>query len=481
MIKKSVAKNTGFNESCKAYKSPFAVETRREHPQSPPRGDEVVKGASIIALGGLISKFLGASYRIPLTNILGAEGLAVYQTVFPIYCILLTFSSTGVPTAIAKLISSGYGERVVLKKALSVFLPLGFLGSLLMITLSMPLASLQGNIRATPAYILLAPSVALVSVISCLRGYFQGKMNMLPTAISQVTEQAVKLSVGLLLCVLIKGSPATLGALACLAVTASEAVALLFLFVAYKRSGFSRVSTYFLSFKRLIATLFPIVLSSVLLPVARTFDSFTIVNTLKNYTSHASSLYGIYTGSVESVSGVPVAVCYGIAVAVLPSVSRHAANGDFLQTKKQLKKSFSLTLFTSASLGLLLFLFAPLVTRILFASLSPYLSLVTTRLLSLSFFTVIGLSLTQTLTSCLVAVGKPYAPCLFLAIGLLAKFALQIYLLKIPQINIFAALYSDIACYFVAVFLDLLYIITILKFKRDGINENNLGRNRQSY
>ena len=334
-----------------------------------------------------------------------------------------------------------------------------------MITLSMPLASMQGNLMATPAYIALAPSVIIVSAISCLRGYFQGKMNMVPTAISQITEQIVKLSLGLLLCLSIKGSPALLGSLACLAVTISEIVALLYLFIAYKKSDSPRISTYILTFKRLIGTLFPIVLSSILLPIARTFDSFTIVNYLNDYTQHATALYGIYTGSVESVSGVPVALCYGIAVASLPSISRLIANGDTLSAKLKLKKAFSLTLFASTVLGLGLFIFAPIITSILFAKLPPYLSIVTSKLLSLSFFSVIGLSLVQTLTACLVAVGKSYVPCICLSIGLLCKFIMQIILLKIPEINIFAGLYSDITCYFVAVFFDLLYIITIFKFK----------------
>ena len=426
--------------------------------------DGVLKGASILAIGGLLSKIFGALYRIPLTTILGAEGLAVYQTVFPIYCILLTFSSTGVPTAISKLISSGYGERVVLKKCLSIFVPLGFLSSLLMILFAMVISSMQGNVMATFAYVMLAPSVVAVSFISCFRGYFQGKMNMLPTAISQITEQIVKLTVGLLLCSFIKGSPALMGGLACLSVTVSEIVALIYLAVAYKREKFQRVSTYILSFKRLIATLLPIILSTLLLPVARTFDSFTIVNSLKQYTPHASALYGIYTGSVESVSGVPVAICYAIAVATLPKISKSIAVRDVNTVKENVKKAFSYTLFLSSVLGLALFTFAPLITSVLFKKLTPYQADVTTRLISISFFSVVGLATAQTLTSCLVAMGKPYLPCAFLSMGLIVKFIMQIYLLKLPQINIFASIYSDIACYFVAVFLNLLYIrITLYK------------------
>ncbi len=72
-------------------------------------GQSFIKGAIIISMGGFISKMLGALYRIPLTNILGGEGMGIYQMVYPLYCILLTVSASGIPTGIARLVSSGGG------------------------------------------------------------------------------------------------------------------------------------------------------------------------------------------------------------------------------------------------------------------------------------------------------------------------------------------------------------------------------------
>ena len=421
------------------------------------KGDGLLKSAGILAVGGLITKLLGALYRLPLTSLLGSEGLGIYQTAFPVYCLLLTFSSTGVPSAIAKLVASGYGEKGVLKKSLSLFIPIGLLGSLSMCVLSYKIASMQAISSATLSYIALSPSVFLVSVISCLRGYFQGKLNMLPTAISQIVEQAVKVAVGLSLCFFIGGSPLTKGALACLAITISESVALIYLYVRLKREGNLRGNTFILSYKRLIATLLPITLSTLILPVARVFDSFTVVNLLSDYTSHATSLYGIYTGSVESVVSVPVALCYAVAVSALPQIATAFKNNDTNLIKETIVKAFALTIFLACVSGLLLFFFSSSATNILFGGLSVEEQSLTSSLLSLSFFTIVGLSLTQTLSSCSIAMGKPYSSCVFLAIGVIVKFLLQINLLKNQRINIFAVLYSDIVCYFVAVFLNYVF------------------------
>ena len=442
----------------KRYASPYINKDKN-------KGDGLIRGATVLSIGGLIAKLLGAFYRIPLTSLLGAEGLGIYQTAFPVYCILLTFSSTGVPSAIAKLISGGFGERAVLKKSLSLFIPIGILGSLIMVVFAPLIANLQGNVSATLSYIALAPSVALVSVISCIRGYFQGKLNMVPTALSQIIEQAVKLIAGLSLCYLIKGEPFVKGALACLAVTVSEIACLIFLFLTYKRRKNPSVGTLYLPIKRLIATLLPIILSTLLIPLSRFFDSFTIVNILNDYTPFASSLYGIYTGSVESVVGVPVAICYGISSACLPQISKAVHSGNIKALKNNFIKAFSFTLFLSTAFGLGLFIFSDLIVKILFGGLTPFEQSLTARLLSISFFAVIGLSLIQTFTACLVGLSKPLVPCLFLSIGIAVKFSLQLFLLKNPNINIFGALYSDIACYFVAVFLNLLYIRSIL-FKK---------------
>ena len=465
-------------EKTTAFKQPY-LQPVKPLKQNDFNKNDLLKGASVLAIGGLITKILGAFYRIPLTTLLKSEGLGVYQTAFPIYCLLLTFSSTGVPSAIAKLVSSGYGEKGVLRKALSIFIPIGLLGSLSMGIFAFRLSSLQGNPKAYLAYIFLSPSVFLVSVISCLRGYFQGKLNMFPTAISQVLEQAVKLLVGLLLCIFIDGSYLLKGGLACLAVTISETITLLYLFVKFKIDGNPRGNTFILSYKRLIATLFPITLSTLIIPIARVFDSFTIVNLLSDYTSNATALYGIYTGSVESVISVPVAICYGIAVSALPQISSAIKNGNQKLVNDSVFKAISLSLFLASSFGFALFLFSPLVTKILFNSLSESEKIITSSLLSLGIFTIIGISLMQTLTSCSIALGKSFAPCVFLSIGVFIKFIMQVNLLKIPKFNIFAVIYSDMACYFVAVFLNLLYIIYIL-IKESVSNENHVGWNRNA-
>ncbi|MCQ2603116.1 MAG: oligosaccharide flippase family protein, partial [Clostridia bacterium] len=65
----------------------------------------LIKSAGLLAAGSIIAKIIGALYRIPLTNILGAEGMGMYQLVFPVFALFIVLSSAGVPTALSRIIA----------------------------------------------------------------------------------------------------------------------------------------------------------------------------------------------------------------------------------------------------------------------------------------------------------------------------------------------------------------------------------------
>ena len=85
-----------------------------------------LKGAALIAAGGFLAKIIGALYRIPLTNLIGGHGIGLYQLVYPVYCLLLTVSATGIPSSIAKLtaekLGRGESDKPLFKTALRLFL-----------------------------------------------------------------------------------------------------------------------------------------------------------------------------------------------------------------------------------------------------------------------------------------------------------------------------------------------------------------------
>ena len=188
--------------------------------------------ALILALGGFFAKAIGALYKIPLANILGSSGMGIYYLIFPIYSLLITISSSGIAVCLAtevakcRKIRHRYNEQKLLRTALVLTFVISFLFMLIIILVAKPIAQLQGNINGYLGYIVISPAIIISSMIATLRGYFQGIENMIPTTVSLIIEQVVKLSVGLVLAHLlcVKGIEyAVIGAI--LGVTISEVIA----------------------------------------------------------------------------------------------------------------------------------------------------------------------------------------------------------------------------------------------------------------
>ena len=151
-------------------------------------------GTAILAAAVAAVKLIGFFYKIPLNNILGAEGKTYFNTAYEIYNVLLTVSTAGLPLAISKLTSEAHAQgrenekRKIFRTAIWLFFGLGLAGALLMFFGADALANFQNNEAAYWPIRALAPAVFCVCLLACMRGYTQGQGNMKPTAISQVLE-----------------------------------------------------------------------------------------------------------------------------------------------------------------------------------------------------------------------------------------------------------------------------------------------------
>lgn len=442
---------------------------------------KMVSGAVILGLGTFIAKLLGAAYRIPLTKIIGGTGLGLYQMVFPVYTLLLDFSGAGVPNAVAKIISSHGGmdkemyARKILKTSLIFFSLLGAFLSVLTALLSGTISAAQGNADARLSYVFLAPSILLVCVICCFRGYFQGFMNMTHTAVSQIVEQLIKLIAGLTISSLFMPDIPRAVAGATLAITLSEFASLVVLATTYavkrKRYKYTKLfldkATFSSSLKGIVAYVIPIAFAGMILPISKVADSFIIVNFLSKNTENATAVYGIFSGVVTTVIGLPVAVCYGVSAVAVPMIA--AANGN--RKNKDAVKTIMLTLGIAVPCAIILAVFSPLVIRVLFGYFGTEERILSVNLLRLTSPCVILLSLLQTLNGILIGKGNPKKPMIGMGLGVAVKVVIEIFTLKTPEIGIYGAGIAAIACYFVADLVNLLLIFPI-KFKRK-INESS--------
>lgn len=161
---------------------------------------DLFKGALILTVAGLIIKILSAVYRIPFQNIVGDVGFYIYQQVYPFYGIALALSTYGFPVVISKLYAeiSNENDQLGLQQlfitSAGVLSLIGFIGFASLywgadwLSAQMDDPQLAILLRVTSLTFLIFP------IVSMLRGYYQGQGNMVPTAVSQVGEQIIRVS-----------------------------------------------------------------------------------------------------------------------------------------------------------------------------------------------------------------------------------------------------------------------------------------------
>lgn len=435
------------------------------------RNKDFIKGAVWIAGGAFISKLIGALYRIPLTNLIGGYGIGLYQMIYPLYCLLLTVSATGIPSSISAItaneLSKGEKARSVLGTALKLFVTIGVLATVLMIAIAKPLASAQGESALVFGYIALAPSILLVSIISVFRGWFQGNGNMRPTAISEVLEQVFKVGIGLLFAYLYRNNVKKAVTALLLAVTLSELFALLYMLFRYKRvpahtllkNDGGRVEM-----KEILKTSAFVTIASALLPLSNMIESIFLVRLMNGYTNSAVGLYGLFAGGAVTIVNLPVSLCYGITATTIPTLAKSRK----AERRKKLLYSLGLTLLVSVPCAIGLYFFAPTVVGLVYRSLS--LSEKQTLISLIKNFSVsaVTLSCMQTLSGCLTAQGKPRLSAINTAAGIVVKLGLDFLFVSKPEYSILGAVIAANVCYVVVFILNLIANLFLTRKKKSA-------------
>lgn len=437
-----------------------------------------LKGALIISVGGFISKLLGAVYRIPLIAFLGGEGMGIYQMVYPLYCILLTVSASGIPTGIARVISSGRCDGAA-RSAFKLYGVIGLIGSLVMFALSVPLSVAQGEPAVALCCKLLSPSVFFVSLLSVVRGYFQGKGNMYPTAVSEVMEQMIKVAFGILLAYIFRANATKAVAAAVFAVTISEVLAACYSLTMYAIASRGRkplYRQYSQNYKEIFKYTVPLTFTAIAMPLSQLAESIVVVNILRGIADNATALWGVFSGCAITLINLPVSITYGLAAASVPKISPIAESGDIKTAKREAAKALTLTALISLPFVFALYFFTPLAVRLIFNSLEAGEKQLLISLVRIMSVNAVTLSLVQTSSACLTSLGKPLYGTVTQWVSCILRVALSAALLAFTPLSITGAAISANCSYLVAVFLNICYIVRV----RGKSNEDNFNRSWQS-
>lgn len=438
------------------------------------KGGSFIKQAAILAAASLLVRFLGFIYRLPLTNMIGDEGNAIYAGGYYIYTFLLILSSAGLPAAISKLVS----ERIALKQyrnahrvfqaALAISTSLGAFFAILLFLTAHQMANLIGIPDSYYSILTLCPTLVIVAIMSVFRGYFQGMHTMVPTAISQIIEQvfnaffsvylawvflSVNVPEGLTKNIPLASAGGTMGtgigALAGLVVVifAYSLIRPYLLWRAERcRQPYEESKRQLIG--RVLQTAWPIIAGTAVFSITNLIDMGMVVNILQTTgfsEAEASALYGQLSGKYVTLTTLPVTISTAIATAVLPSIAASVKLREKKQVRRKMALTYRISMIISVPAAVGISALGPQIIQMLFPRASDG-----GMLLTVGGISIIFLALCQTSTGILQGIGHIKVPVVGAILGAITKVILNLLLIRIPSINVLGAVLSTTGCYLVA-------------------------------
>ena len=351
-------------------------------------GGSFVKMAAILAAAGLIVRFIGFLYRLPLTNMIGDEGNGIYAAGYNIYNFFLIMSSAGLPVAISKMVSKriAFEEYKNVKKVFTTSMiatgVLSFICAILMVLIANGISFmwhskwsfLEDSYKYKFWYdsiwclYTLAPTIFIVSIMAVFRGFFQGFNTTVPTALSQLIEQIFNAIFSVYLAYVLVKFGVEFGAAGGTAGTGIGAVSgLIVLFIFYIKSRKSRKEIFSLdkgnykieSRKSIVIELFkiaiPIITGTAIFSMTNFVDMVMVNSRLAaaGFNSEAiQSLYGQLNGKYVTLTTMPVLFQQLLPTAVIPSITVSMAKKDMAVVKSKVDhsaKSYYVNFYSSGS------------------------------------------------------------------------------------------------------------------------------------
>jgi len=321
-----------------------------------------VSGAIILMLAGLVVRVLGFYYRIYLSNLIGAEGMGVFQLISPVYSLIILTLTSGISIAVSKMVAEEMARNhfVNLRRitwcALVVVVTLGIIVSAFIYwQIDFITNFILEDSRTYYSMLLLIPCIPVIAAASALKGYFYGIQDVTPTAFSQIVEQVVRIG----LVMLTAGYFVNLGleyacALATVGMAFGEISNLAVLCILYKsrkkkerghksKQGLLRKRAIF---KELVSISLPVSSNRFITSIMGAVEVILIPKMLvlggMEYQS-SISLYGKLTGMAMPLLFFPSLVTSSLATTLVPAISEAISTRSFKSANYRISKSIQLT------------------------------------------------------------------------------------------------------------------------------------------
>lgn len=429
------------------------------------------QGAVLLSVAALIAKVLSAVYRVPYQNIAGDIGFYVYQQIYPIYGIAFMLSMYGFPVIISKLISEqnhSFGsfqqkERII-NVALYTLSAFFLVFSLCLFSGAAMIATVMGDNGLIIPIQVAAGAFLFVPILSVLRGYFQGNGQMLPTAISHVSEQLVRVVLILVFAFYFMASGSGEYAAGTGAVAGSvlgclmSVIVLFFYFIKQEKKSWSfkvelNQATWTLA-KRIIKDGVFLSFSALILVFFQFIDSLTVLRVLQQSEvpiEIAKQAKGVYDRG-QPLLQFGTIIATSMALSIVPALSQLAMERTKAKMYAELSLRLTFIIGLAATVGL--FIIIEPTNQMLFTDTAD------SNVLGVLGVTILFSSLSLVTAAILQGYGHMKRVALHMTLGLVVKVILN--LLLIVSFGTMGAAISTVTGFLVIAFLN---VLTLLRQK----------------
>lgn len=316
----------------------------------------LIAGTLILTLTGLASRFIGFFYKIFLSRTIGAEGIGIYQMIFPIYGVCYALTTAGAEIAISRFVSGEIARgkkeqaRSILWIGLSMSLALS-LFTTLTVYLNADLIALRLLHEARCANLLRIMSITVPfgACHSCVSGYYYGLQKTAVPACAQLFEQLVRVAAVYIIYQVSLEEGLTLSpAAAVIGLVLGEFASMLFTLFAISSESLRTRTQKAAVFptrsyaKRMFREAAPVSANRVCMNLLGSAEAILLPLTLQQYgltVERALSVYGTLTGMAMAFIQFPSVLTNAVSVMLLSSVSESQAAGNQNQIARTIRKT----------------------------------------------------------------------------------------------------------------------------------------------
>ncbi|MEW9053748.1 MAG: stage V sporulation protein B [Neobacillus sp.] len=346
-----------------------------------------LKGTLILLIAGFITRILGFINRIVIARSIGEEGVGLYMMAYPTFILVVTLVQMGLPVAISKNIAEAQakGNHSEVKKILVVSLAITITLSLIFTPALILLApwlstTLFTDPRTYYPLIAIAPVVPIIAVSSVLRGYFQGRQNMRPSAVSQILEQLIRITlIAVLTQTFLPYGVEYAAAAAMVAAVIGEIVSLIYLMTTFKLKKRFRLRKNFFqfvhsgkkTFKELMEIALPTLGSRMIGSISWFFEPIVVSHSLALAgvaAVAATKQYGALTGFAMPLLLLPSFVTYSLATSLVPAISEANSQNNKQLIEHRLQQALRFAFLTGGLSVIILYVLADPLMQLMYGS-----------------------------------------------------------------------------------------------------------------